>query len=82
MAINLYSDEYTSYTFDKVLNEEVTHGNVYSSLKSIGKILKDNELVEDRLNKFHLMMVFVFCITILESHLSFVFLRKILTEEK
>lgn len=70
-------DDYDQYEIEAALDEKVSPDSVYRKLDKLERLWGRHEEMPAELQEFQLMMTFSFCITVLESHLSDVFLRAV-----
>ncbi len=73
--------DYDNYEVDAALDESIPIDAVYIKLNRLESLLNHHDSISGDQQPFYLMMVFSFCITILESYLSDVFIRKLFTSQ-
>ena len=71
------SSDYDNYEVEAALDELILIDAVYIKLNRLESLLNHHASISVDLQPFYLMMVFSFCITVLESYLSDVFIRKV-----
>jgi len=80
-SANDYYDPMEYYDVDAALEDKGALDGLYNNLNSMRSLLKEKDLMDAKLHRFQLMMIYGFCITSLESYLSDVFARQIFSDD-